>query len=138
MIGKDCVLDHVAIAVKDLDKSQKIWEDMGLEFSEEREVVKSQGVTTAFAQMDENAHLELLCPFGESGPIHKFLEKKGEGIHHLCFKVSDVEAKCNELREKGYTLLNEKPIDGANNCLVNFIHPKSTGGVLVEVSQKKV
>ncbi len=137
MIGKDSVLDHVAIAVKDLDKSQKIWEDMGLEFSSEREVVESQGVTTAFAQMDENAHLELLCPFGENGPIHKFLEKKGEGIHHLCFKVPDVVAKCNELKEKGYTLLNESPIDGANNCLVNFIHPKSTGGVLIEVSQKK-
>ncbi|ATH07527.1 methylmalonyl-CoA epimerase [Halobacteriovorax marinus] len=137
MIGKDCVLDHVAIAVKDLDKSQKIWEDMGLSFSTEREVVESQGVTTAFAQMDENAHLELLCPYGENGPIHKFLEKKGEGIHHLCFKVKDVVAKCDELREKGYTLLNEQPINGANNCLVNFIHPKSTGGVLVEVSQKK-
>lgn len=137
MIGKDSVLDHVAIAVKDLDKTQKIWEDMGLKFSSEREVVESQGVTTAFAQMDENAHLELLCPFGESGPIHKFLEKKGEGIHHLCFKVPDVEAKCKELKEKGYVLLNESPIDGANNCLVNFIHPKSTGGVLIEVSQKK-
>ncbi len=137
MIGKDSVLDHVAIAVKDLDKSQKIWEDMGLKFSSEREVVETQGVTTAFAQMDENAHLELLCPYGENGPIHKFLEKKGEGIHHLCFKVPDVEAKCNELKEKGYVLLNESPIDGANNCLVNFIHPKSTGGVLIEVSQKK-
>ncbi|CBW26156.1 putative lactoylglutathione lyase [Halobacteriovorax marinus SJ] len=137
MIGKDCVLDHVAIAVKDLDKSQRIWEDMGLSFSTKREVVESQGVTTAFAQMDENAHLELLCPYGENGPIHKFLEKKGEGIHHLCFKVKDVVAKCDELREKGYTLLNEQPINGANNCLVNFIHPKSTGGVLVEVSQKK-
>ncbi|OUR97020.1 methylmalonyl-CoA epimerase [Halobacteriovorax marinus] len=137
MIGKDCVLDHVAIAVRDLDKSQKIWEDMGLKFSSEREVVESQGVVTSFAQMDENAHLELLCPHGESGPIHKYLEKKGEGIHHLCFKVLDIEAKCNELKEKGYVLLNEAPIAGANNCLVNFIHPKSTGGVLIEVSQKK-
>jgi methylmalonyl-CoA epimerase len=137
MIGKDCILDHVAIAVKDLDKSQKVWEDMGLTFSPEREVVASQGVQTAFAAMDENAHLELLCPHGESGPIHKYLEKKGEGIHHLCFKVPDIEAKCNELKEKGYILLNESPVEGANNCMVNFIHPKSTGGVLVEISQKR-
>jgi len=136
MIGKDCILDHVAIAVKDIDKSQKIYEDMGLKFGSEREVVESQGVVTAFAEMDENAHLELLCPHGESGPIHKYLEKKGEGIHHLCFKVPDVEAKCNELKEKGYILLNEKPVPGANNMLVNFIHPKSTGGVLIEVAQK--
>lgn len=135
--SKDCILDHVAIAVNSLDKSQKIWEDMGLRFSSEREIVESQGVQTAFASMDENAHLELLCPYGESGPIHKFLEKKGEGIHHLCFKVPDIEAKCKELKDNGYILLNESPVEGANNCLVNFIHPKSTGGVLVEISQKR-
>ncbi len=135
--SKDCILDHVAIAVNNLDKSQKIWEDMGLTFSPEREIVESQGVQTAFAAMDENAHLELLCPHGESGPIHKYLEKKGEGIHHLCFKVPDIEAKCKELKDNGYILLNESPVEGANNCLVNFIHPKSTGGVLVEISQKR-
>ncbi|MDD0852211.1 methylmalonyl-CoA epimerase [Halobacteriovorax sp. GB3] len=136
MLDKDCILDHVAVAVKDLEKSVKIYEDMGLSFSKEREVVESQGVTTAFAAMDENAHLELLCPYGEDGPIHKYLAKKGEGIHHMCFKVPDVEKKCQELREKGYVLLYEKPTVGAGNCLVNFVHPKSTGGVLLEISQK--
>ncbi|MCO4793113.1 MAG: methylmalonyl-CoA epimerase [Bacteriovoracaceae bacterium] len=132
----DVVLDHVAIAVGDLDQAIKTWEELGLEFEPEREVVKEQGVETAFAQIDTNAHLELLSPHGESGPIHKYIEKKGEGIHHLCFKVPDVKLKSEELKEKGFKLINETPVKGAGNCLVNFIHPKSTGGVLVEISQK--
>lgn len=131
----DCVLDHIAIAVKDIDTAKKVYEDLGLKFSEEREVVKEQGVTTAFAAIDQNAHIELLEPFGENGPIHKYLEKKGPGIHHICFKVKDVTDTCRNLKEKGYILLNENPVPGANNCLVNFLHPKSTGGVLIEVSQ---
>ena len=130
-------LDHVAVVVKDLDAAIAIYEDLGLCFSTQREIVEEQGVTTAFAQIDQHAHLELLTPFGENGPIHKFLEKKGEGIHHLCFKVNDVQAKTIELSDKGYTLIHNEPIAGANNCLVNFIHPKSTKGVLIEISQKQ-
>ena len=132
----DVVLDHVAIAVKDLDGAVQVWENLGLQFEEEREVVEEQGVITAFAQIDKNAHLELLCPHGDSGPIHKYIEKKGEGIHHLCFQVQDVTAKTRELQEKGFTLINPEPVKGAGGCMVNFIHPKSTGGVLVEISQK--
>ncbi len=131
----DCVLDHIAIAVKSIDETVAIYEDLGLKFSPDREVVKEQAVTTAFAHVDTNAHIELLEPYGENGPIHKFLEKKGPGIHHICFKVTNVENTCRDLKEKGYILLNENPVIGANNCLVNFIHPKSTGGVLIEVSQ---
>ena len=129
---KDCVLDHIAIAVNNIDESVKIYEDLGLKFSEEREVVKEQAVTTAFAHVDQHAHIELLEPYG---PIHKFLEKKGPGIHHMCFRVKDVVKTCEDLKSKGYKLLNENPVKGANNCLVNFLHPKSTGGVLIEVSQ---
>jgi methylmalonyl-CoA/ethylmalonyl-CoA epimerase len=136
LLNEDCLLDHVAVVVKDLTKAKELWANIGLNFSEEEEVVESQGVKTAFASMDHNAHLELLCPHGESGPIHKFIEKKGEGIHHLCFKVPDVVAKCNELKEKGFVLINAEPVPGAGGCLVNFIHPKSTGGVLIELSQK--
>ncbi len=132
----DAFLDHVAIAVKDLDISQKVYEDIGFTFQKEREVVESQGVTTAFAHIDTHAHIELLCPYGEDGPIHKFIEKNGQGIHHLCFRVKDVKQKCEELKNKGYRLIYEAPTVGAGNCLVNFIHPKSTGGVLIEVSQK--
>ncbi len=134
---EDCVLDHIAIAVPEIESAKKVYEDLGLVFSEEREVVKEQGVTTAFAHVDKNAHIELLEPYGESGPIHRYLEKKGPGIHHLCFKVKDVAQTCRNLKEKGYILLNELPVSGANNCLVNFLHPKSTGGVLIEVSQPK-
>jgi len=136
MLGKNCLLDHVAIAVTDLEKSVTTYEAMGLRFKEEREIVESQGVRTAFAPIDENAQLELLGVHGEGGPISSFLEKKGPGMHHLCFKVPDIEAKCKELKEKGFRLLYEKPIQGAHSCMVNFIHPKSTGGVLIEISQK--
>lgn len=132
---KDSVLDHIAIAVNSIDTAKKTYEDLGFTFSKEREVVKEQGVTTAFAKVDQSANIELLEPYGENGPIQKYLDKKGPGIHHLCFRVKNVSETCADLKSKGYTLLNEEPIKGAHNCLVNFIHPKSTGGVLIEVSQ---
>ena len=135
MFSKDFFLDHVAIAVKDLDHSQKIYEDLGLAFNPTREVVESQGVQTAFAPIDQHAHIELLCPIDETSTIHKFIEKNGEGIHHLCFKVPDVAKKSAELKNLGYKLIYSEPIIGANNCLVNFIHPKSSGGVLIEISE---
>lgn len=131
----DAVLDHIAIAVKSIDDTQKVYEDLGFTFKPDREVVASQGVTTAFAQVDQHANIELLEPYGENGPIHKYIEKKGPGIHHICFRVKDVRKTCTDLKAKGYVLLNEEPVVGAHNCLVNFIHPKSTGGVLIEVSQ---
>lgn len=134
MFNKDCYLDHVAIAVSNLDRAQKIWEDLGLTFSGEREEVPSQNVTTAFAHVDEHAHIELVCPINEQGPIQKFIEKNGEGIHHMSFKVPDVQKKTEELIASGYKMIYEKAVPGANNCLVNFIHPKSTGGVLVEIA----
>jgi len=135
MFNKDCFLDHVAIAVKNLDVSEKVYQDLGLTFQSHRETVESQGVITSFAHVDQNAHIELLQPLNENSPIHKFIEKNGEGIHHLCFKVPDVKAKTEELKKLGYKLIYESPVPGANNCLVNFIHPKSTGGVLMEISQ---
>ena len=134
MFNKDCYLDHVAIAVSNLDSAQKIWEDIGLTFNSEREEVPSQQVTTAFAHVDEHAHIELVCPINEQGPIQKFIEKNGEGIHHMSFKVPDVQKKTEELIASGYKMIYEKAVPGANNCLVNFIHPKSTGGVLVEIA----
>lgn len=135
--NKDCYLDHVAIAVSNLDHAQKIWEDLGLSFNPVREEVKSQQVTTAFANIDEHAHIELVCPIDNQGPIQKFIDKNGEGIHHMSFKVLDVEKKTEELKLLGYKMIYDKPVEGANNCLVNFIHPKSTGGVLVEIATTK-
>ena len=135
-LGQDCILDHIAIAVKSISTSQKIYEDMGLTFDEKIEEVKEQKVLTSFAQIDQNAHIELLEPTSQESAIHKFIETKGEGIHHLCFKVKDVKAKTNELTSKGYKFIYSEPKLGAGGCLVNFIHPKSTGGVLIEISQR--
>ena len=130
-------LDHVAVAVKDLDKGIAIYNDLGLNFDEAREIVKEQGVVTAFASIDENAHLELLAPIDDQGTIANFIKKNGEGIHHICFRVENVAQKSEDLIKKGYRLIYPEPVRGANNCLVNFIHPKSTGGVLIELSEKK-
>ena len=132
----DCILDHIAIAVKSIQDSKKIYEDMGLTFAPEIEEVKDQKVFTAFAHVDTNAHIELLQPTSDESTIHKFIETKGEGIHHLCFKVPDVVAKTKELTDKGYRFIYPAPRIGAGGCLVNFMHPKSTGGVLIELSQR--
>jgi methylmalonyl-CoA/ethylmalonyl-CoA epimerase len=132
----DCILDHVAIAVNDLEESVKMYTDLGLKFSKEREVVEEQKVKTAFAHIDTNAHIELLKATSEDSAIQKFIDKNGPGIHHLCFRVKDVVAKQEELLSKGFRFIYPEPKIGAGNCLVNFIHPKSTGGVLIEISQK--
>lgn len=133
---KDCILDHIAIAVKSISQAKKVYEDMGLTFAPHIEEVKEQKVLTAFAHVDTNAHIELLEPTSTESTIHKFIESKGEGIHHLCFKVSDVVAKTKELTDKGYKFIYPEPRIGAGGCLVNFMHPKTTGGVLIELSQK--
>jgi methylmalonyl-CoA epimerase len=133
---EDCHLDHIAIAVKDIEASVKKYSDLGLVFSEKREVVESQKVKTAFCHVDENAHIELLEPTAEDSSIQKFIDKNGPGIHHLCFRVKDVKEKQAELESKGFRFIYPSPVEGANNCLVNFIHPKSLDGVLVEISQK--
>lgn len=135
-INEDFILDHIAVAVKNINSSKKIYEDLGLKFSPQIEEVKDQKVLTAFAQIDVNAHIELLEPTSEESTIHKFIESKGEGIHHLCFKVKDVKAKTLELTQKGFRFIYPEPRLGAGGCLVNFIHPKSTGGVLIEISQR--
>ncbi len=135
---QDCILDHVAIAVKSIANAKKVYQDMGLTFDPKIEEVKDQKVFTAFANIDVNAHIELLEPTSDESTIHKFIESKGEGIHHLCFKVKDVVAKTSELTAKGYRFIYPEPRLGAGGCLVNFMHPKSTGGVLIELSQRPV
>ena len=133
---KDCILDHIAIAVKSIPAAKTFYQDLGLVFSDVIEEVKEQKVLTAFASVDHNAHIELLEPTSEDSTIHKFIATKGEGLHHLCFKVPDVRAKTQELTDKGYKFIYPEPRIGAGGCLVNFLHPKSTGGVLIEISQR--
>jgi methylmalonyl-CoA epimerase len=130
-------LDHIAVATGDLEKSVDIFSAMGLKFSNEREVVSDQKVKTAFAKIDHRANLELLEPINGEGPIQSFIDKKGQGIHHICFSVPNVLDTMKDLKSKGFTFIYDEPKRGAHQCLINFIHPKSTGGILIEVSQKQ-
>lgn len=134
---EQCHLDHIAIAVEDIEKSVEMYSLLGLEFNPEREIVESQKVKTAFCPVDGKANIELLEPTSDESTIAKYLKKNGPGIHHICFAVPDVVAKQKELEEKGVRFIYPEPFAGAHNCLVNFIHPKSMNGVLVELSQKQ-
>lgn len=131
------VLDHVAIAVKSISHSKKLYEDLGFKFWDKEEIIQSQNVKTAFANVDQHAHIELLEPLSDTGAIADFIAKKGEGIHHLAFLVDDVEKKQSEMQALGYRFVYDQPQVGANNKLINFVHPKSAGGVLIEISQER-
>jgi len=126
-------LDHIGIAVRSLDAA-KIYEDLGLAV-EHVEVVETQRVKTAFLSVGDS-NLELLEPTSPDSPIAKFIEKRGEGIHHICFRVDDIEAELAQLQAKGYRLINEAPVPGAHGCRVAFLHPAAGKGVLIELSEK--
>lgn len=129
-------IDHLGIAVRSLDESIPYYEkSLGLK-CEHREEVPSQKVRTAFFSVGE-VHLELLEPTSPESPIAKFLEKNGEGIHHVAFGTSDIAAQLQEAAASGCRLINEKPIEGAGGKLVAFLHPKSTHGVLTEFCMPK-
>ena len=126
-------LDHIGIAVKSLD-SAKIYEALGLAV-EHVETVETQGVRTAFLSAGD-ATIELLEPTGPQSTVAKFIEKRGEGIHHICFRVDDIEAQLERLKELGYRLIDEAPVPGAHGCRVAFLHPAAGNGVLIELSEK--
>jgi methylmalonyl-CoA/ethylmalonyl-CoA epimerase len=127
------VLDHIGIAVESIDDGLDIYEALGLEV-EAIEVVPEQGVRVAFLPVGDS-RLELLEPTGPDSPIARHLERRGPGLHHICLRVPDIRAAMENLSRQGRTLLSEEPQPGANGCLVCFVHPKSTGGVLLELSQ---
>ena len=128
------LLDHIAIAVPDLQGAiKRFLEDFGLPF-EGTEDVESAQTSTAFFPLPPT-HIELVHPLRGGGPIAKYLEKKGGGIHHLCFRSDDIDADVERLRAKGYQFLSDAPGPGAHGCRVIFIHPKSCDGVLIELSQ---
>ena len=127
-------LDHIGIAVRSLDAA-KIYEDLGLTIGHV-EVVETQKVKTAFLSVGDS-NLELLEPTDESSTIAKFIEKRGEGIHHICLRVDDIEAHLARLKEQGYRLINEAPVPGAHGCRVAFLHPAAGNGVLIELSEKQ-
>lgn len=126
-------LHHVGVAVRSLEAAAKAYEALGLTV-EKVETVASEQVRVAFIPVGET-HIELLEPTGPASPVARFLEKRGEGVHHLCFAVDDVEKAMADARDAGLALLDETPRTGAGGSRVCFIHPKSTGGVLVELWQ---
>lgn len=126
-------IDHVGIAVRSIDEAKGLYEAMGLHV-EAIEDVPQEGVRVAMIRCGES-RIELLEPTTEDSPIAKFLEKKGPGIHHLCLGSSDVRSDDARLREGGYQVLRPEPTRGAGGCWVQFVHPKSTGGVLLELSE---
>ncbi len=126
-------LDHIGIAVSSIEEAT-IWRDLGLEV-DHIETVETQKVKTAFLSIGDS-NIELLEPTSSDSPIAKFIEKKGEGIHHICLRVDDIEEHLERLKEKGYRLVNESPVPGAHGCRVAFLHPSAGHGVLIELSEK--
>jgi methylmalonyl-CoA epimerase len=132
--NRDFKLDHIGIAVETLEMGKAFYEGLGFKnmYIEE---VPSEKVRVGMFELLNEARIELLEPTHETSPISKFLKNRGPGIHHICFKVEDIQATMKKLTAQGYQLLSQNPVVGAHNCLVVFVHPKSTGGVLIELSQ---
>ena len=134
--GKTESLYHVAIAVKDIEAVEKLYEAaLGLKVTH-REVVEEQGVRSSMLEPEGGGTpVELLEPLNDSSPISKFLEKRGEGIHHICFTVDNIESVLKKLKEQGVQLIDESPRIGAYGAKVAFIHPKAMNGVLIELAE---
>jgi methylmalonyl-CoA epimerase len=128
-------INHIGIAVKDLDKAIEFYRKLGLEVSG-TEVVESQKVKIAFITVGET-RLELLAATSEDSPIARFIAKKGEGIQHLAFDVDDVRSQIEQAEDNDIEVIDKEPRPGAHDSLIAFLHPKSTGGVLIEFCQEK-
>ncbi len=128
-------IDHLGIAVKSIADGKNFWTDvLGLEI-EATETVESQKVTTAFLPVGES-EVELLESTAPEGPIAKYIEKKGEGIQHVAFRVQNIDAALDELKAKGIKLIDQEPRNGAGGARIAFLHPKATNGVLVELCER--
>jgi len=129
-------IEHIGIAVKNIDNADILFEKLfGLPAYKLEEVV-SEGVKTSFFKVGPNK-IELLEATHSDSPIAKFIEKRGEGIHHIAFDVDDIESEIARLKGEGFLMINETPKAGADNKLIAFLHPKSTAGVLIELCQEK-
>lgn len=128
-------IEHLGIAVKDLESANNIYTKLFNQQPYKTEVVESEGVSTSFFKVGENK-IELLEATNPNSAIAKFIEKKGEGIHHVAFDVDDIYSEMERLKKEGFIILNEEPKKGADNKLVCFVHPKSANGVLVELCQE--
>jgi len=124
-------IDHIGIAVKSIETARKFYEEVLGLVCEKEEVVESQKVRTAFYNVGD-IHIELLEPTSDDSPIAKFLNKNGEGFHHIAYSTDDIDSQLDAAREHGCRLIHETPIEGADGKQVAFLHPKSTSGVLTE------
>ena len=133
-------IDHIGIATNSLDEGSKFWKLLGLQSQGDDEFVEDQGVITRFFPLSKSItsgpNIELLEPSGPDTPIGKFLEKRGAGIQQLCLSVDDLEELISHLVQNGITMIDEVPRKGSHNSIIAFVHPKSTGGVLVELKQR--
>lgn len=133
-------IDHVGIAAITLDQGSRFWELLGLVSSGEDEVVEDQGVITRFFPLasinDDTTNIEILEATGENTPIGRFLAKRGPGIQQLCLAVDDLESMIEHLLENQIMMIDSTPRKGAHDSLIAFVHPKSTGGILVELKQR--
>jgi methylmalonyl-CoA/ethylmalonyl-CoA epimerase len=127
-------IEHIGIAVKDLESANELYARLLGEQPYKQEEVEREGVMTSFFQVGPNK-IELLEATKEDSPIAKYIEKRGEGVHHIAFEVEDIRAEMKRLKEDGFRLLSEEPKRGADNKMVAFIHPKSANGVLVELCE---
>jgi len=128
-------IEHIGIAVKDISASNELFAKLFGEQHYKVEEVESEGVKTSFFKIGENK-IELLEATKENSPIAKFIEKRGEGIHHIAFDVENIEEEIKRLKAEGFVVLNDTPKKGADNKLVAFLHPKTTNGVLIELCQE--
>jgi methylmalonyl-CoA/ethylmalonyl-CoA epimerase len=129
-------INHIGIAVKNLDESIELYKKLFQLSDIHKESVVDQKVNIASFKIGE-VIIELTEAMDESSPIHKFIEKRGEGIHHIAFESDAIESDLSRLKDSNINLINESPKDGAHNMLIAFLHPKSTGGVLMELCQEK-
>lgn len=129
-------LEHIGIAVKSLGVSDELFEKLLGKKSYKKESVEREGVVTSFYETGESK-VELLEASNPESPISKFIDKKGEGIHHLAFSVENITKEVERLKKEGFQFISEEPKEGADNKLVVFLHPKFTNGVLVELCQEK-
>lgn len=125
-------IEHIGIAVKDLEKSEALFEALFNVGPYKREHVESQKVMTSFFRVGNNK-IELLHATDEHSVIKKFIDKKGEGFHHIAYAVTDIRSEMKRLEQEGFELLNKEPVPGADNKIVCFLHPKTTNGILVEL-----
>jgi methylmalonyl-CoA/ethylmalonyl-CoA epimerase len=130
-------IEHIGIAVKDLKAANNLYSKLLNTSPYKMEEVESENVNTSFFQVGESK-IELLEGTSPDSPISKFIDKRGEGVHHIAFEVDDIEKEITRLTKEGFQMIHEKPKEGADNKLIAFLHPKSSNGVLIELCQEKV